>query len=131
MNIYLDIDGVLLANEYNLSEGAVDLIKHITEKYDVYWLTTQCMDGDPAWAIEYINRASEEDLTLWLNKIKPTSWEEHKTEAIDFSKPFYWLDDDQYEEEKAELEKHDSMSSFIPIDLQSDPSDLINKTKKL
>lgn len=35
-NIYLDIDGVLLANEENLSIGAVEFIKYAVEHFDVY-----------------------------------------------------------------------------------------------
>lgn len=131
MNIYLDIDGVILANEHNLSEGSADFIKYITGKHDVYWLTTQCMDGDPSWAIEYINRASNEDLTPWLSKITPTKWKQHKTEAIDFTRPFYWIDDDLFKEEKAELENKNAIQSFIYIDLQSNPKDLINKGMSL
>ena len=129
MNIYLDIDGVILANENNLSLGAVDFIKYITDKYDVYWLTTQCMDGDPSWPIEYINRSSQEDLTPWLNRIIPTSWSENKTEAIDFSKPFIWFDDDLFTEEREELIKHDALDSWIEIDLRKDPDMLLKLIK--
>ena len=57
-NIYLDIDGVLLANEENLSIGAVEFIKYAVEYFDVYWLTTHCMRGDPTHAIEYLNLAA-------------------------------------------------------------------------
>ena len=94
MNIYLDIDGVLLANEENLSIGAIDFIKYAVEHFDVYWLTTHCMDGTTEHAIEYLNRASSEDLRPWLERFKPVVWSLKKTEAIDFGKPFLWFDDD-------------------------------------
>ena len=84
-NIYLDIDGVLLANEENLSIGAVEFIKYAVEHFDVYWLTTHCMRGDPTHAIEYLNRAAKEDLRPWLEKFKPVTWGLKKTEAIDLS----------------------------------------------
>ena len=103
MNVYLDIDGVLLANEENLATGAPEFIKYAVEHFDVYWLTTHCMDGDPAHAIEYLNRASTEDLRPWLEMFKPVTWSLKKTEAIDFSKPFLWFDDDCFTGEKIDL----------------------------
>lgn len=130
-NIYLDIDGVILANEYNLAEGAADFIKFITDNFEVYWLTTQCMNGDPSWAIEYINRASSEDLKPWLQKIRPTKWIELKTEAIDFSKPFFWLDDDLFEGEKSELENNHALESFMLVNLHKNSRDLIDKKEIL
>ena len=42
MNIYLDIDGVLLANENNAAPYADEFLQHILTKYpdSTYWLTT-------------------------------------------------------------------------------------------
>ena len=118
-NIYLDIDGVLLANEENLSIGAVEFIKYAIEHFDAYWLTTHCMDGDPAHAIEYLNRASTEDLRPWLEMFKPVTWSLKKTEAIDFSKPFLWFDDDCFTGEKIDLQEHNVLNSWIEIDLRA------------
>lgn len=81
--LYLDIDGVLLANETNLAEGASDFIKYASDHFDVYWLTTHCMDGDAAHAIDYVLRATNEDLRPYLETFKPTTWSLMKTEAID------------------------------------------------
>ena len=62
MNVYLDIDGVLLANEENLAIGATEFIKYAVEHFDVYWLTTHCMDGTTEHAIEYLQRGSHENI---------------------------------------------------------------------
>lgn len=35
MNIYVDIDGVLLANEENLATGAAKFIKYAADNFDV------------------------------------------------------------------------------------------------
>ena len=56
MNVYVDIDGVLLANEENLAIGAAEFIKYAADNFDVYWLTTHCMDGTTDHAIEYLQR---------------------------------------------------------------------------
>ena len=124
MNIYLDIDGVLLANEENLSIGAVDFIKYAVEHFDVYWLTTHCMDGTTEHAIEYLNRASPEDLRPWLEKFKPVVWSLKKTEAIDFTKPFLWFDDDLFYEEKETLTKNGVLDNWIEVDLSKEPDHL-------
>lgn len=129
--IYIDIDGVLLANEHYLANGASDFIKYIADNFEVYWLTTHCMDGDPNWAVEYVNRASDEDLSPWLKKFKPTSWEVNKTEAIDFTKPFLWFDDDLMPEEREALEDAGVPSSFVEIDLRADENQMIRKVAEL
>jgi len=130
-NIYIDIDGVLLANEFSLAEGAVEFIKHIGDNFTVYWLTTHCMHGNPGWAIEYVDRASEEDLTPWLNKFIPTEWSMMKTEAIDFDQPFFWFDDDCYTAEKKELAKNKTLRSWMEVDLSKHPDQLIHELKFL
>ena len=62
MNIYLDIDGVLLANEKNLTLGAQEFIKHVVTNYPTFWLTTHCMDGDPALAIENVGKLCDPEI---------------------------------------------------------------------
>lgn len=130
-NIYLDIDGVLLANESNLAEGAADFIKYAVDHFDVYWLTTHCMAGDSAHAIEYLQRASDQDLYPWLSKFKPTTWSLMKTEAIDFDKPFLWFDDDCYSGERIELKRRSAFDSWIEIDLAKYPDQMVYELKLL
>ena len=124
MKVYLDIDGVLLANEDNLAIGAVEFIKYAVKNFDVYWLTTHCMDGTTEHAIDYLNRAAKEDLSPWLEKFKPVTWSLKKTEAIDFSKPFLWFDDDCFTGEKIDLQEHNAMNSWIEIDLRTTPDQM-------
>ena len=130
-NLYLDIDGVLLANEKNLAIGASEFIKYATDNFDVYWLTTHCMDATTAHAIEYVQRASGENLIPYLEKFKPTKWSLAKTEAIDFSKPFLWFDDDCYSGERLTLKEQSVFNSWIEIDLAKYPDQLIHELKLL
>ena len=54
MNLYLDIDGVLL--DYNTdtyAKGAIEHIEYVTSEFNCYWLTTHCK-GDAEPAIEYL-----------------------------------------------------------------------------
>ena len=129
--LYLDIDGVLLANESNLAEGAKEFIKYAADKFEVYWLTTHCMDGNPDHAIEYLNRGDDEDLTPWLTKFKPTTWSLKKTDAIDLSKPFLWFDDDCFTEEQRVLRQHGVFNSWIEVDLRKYPDQMSHELKLL
>lgn len=130
-NLYLDIDGVLLANEENLAIGASEFIKYAADNFDVYWLTTHCMDGDTTHAIEYVQRCTNEDLKPYLVKFKPTKWSLAKTEAIDFDKPFLWFDDDCYSGERLVLNEHNVFNSWIEIDLLKYPDQLTHEIKLL
>lgn len=127
MNVYLDIDGVLLANEENLATGAVEFIRYAVEHFDVYWLTTHCMDGTTEHAIEYLQRATNENIRPLLEKFKPVTWGLKKTEAIDFSKPFLWFDDDCFKGEKIDLQEHGVLESWIEIDLRNVPDQMVKE----
>ncbi len=130
-NIYLDIDGVILANEENLSIGAEEFIKYAVENFDVYWLTTHCTQSDATHAINYVMRAGSESLRPHLEKLIPTSWSDNKTEAIDFSKPFLWFDDDCYLAEKRDLEANNAFNSWVEVDLRNYPDQLMREIKLL
>ena len=129
--IYLDIDGVLLANEANLAAGASEFIKYATDNFDVYWLTTHCMDGNPNHAIDYVQRATDENLRPYLQKFRPTAWSVAKTEAIDFTRPVLWFDDDCYNGERLALNEHNSFNSWIEVDLAKYPDQLTHELKLL
>jgi len=47
-----------------------------------------------------------------------------KTEAIDFSQPFIWFDDQVFEFEKEQLRKNNSLNSWINVDLRENPNHL-------
>ena len=131
MNIYLDIDGVLLANEENLADGAAEFIKFAADNFSVYWLTTHCMHGDPTHAVEYVQRTNDENLRPWLEKFKPTIWSVKKTEAIDFTKPFLWFDDDCFSGEKVDLKLNNAEDSWIEINLAEHPDSMVHEIKLL
>lgn len=127
MNVYLDIDGVLLANENHAANYADEFLQTILEKYpdSTYWLTTHNWNGE--------NRAKEvlaphlklETMPL-LDKIKPTKWHELKTDAINFDNDFLWFDDDLWPEELKALEEHEAAEQFVLVKLEEDP-DMLKK----
>ena len=131
MNIYLDIDGVLLANENNLAIGAEEFIEFVVKNYPTYWLTTHFMDGDPSLAVENVGRLCKPKTVEFLKRIKPTKWKVAKTEAIDFSEPFLWFDDDLYDDEREVLDRKDKLDSWREVDLAKNENDLLNAMNEL
>jgi hypothetical protein len=126
MNIYIDIDGVLLINDKHAAPHADQFLQYVLDKYpeSTYWLSTHCWKGENR-AIEVVSPKLNAETVKLLPKINPTEWVDHKTDAIDFSKPFIWFDDDLYEEEREALMKHNTLSSHIEINLAKDENQLL------
>jgi hypothetical protein len=125
MNIYLDIDGVLLANDWNAANYANEFLRYVLDKYPntTYWLTTHCQ-GDPNTPIQHVGHLFEPDVVELMRKIKPTKWDLAKTRAINYDEPFLWFDDDLFFEEKQDLIKNRVLDNWIGVDLASDPDQL-------
>ncbi len=125
MDVYLDIDGVLLANDLNPANFANDFLRYVLNNYPdtTYWLTTHC-NGDAAVPIQHIGHLFDTDVQELMKLIKPTSWETAKTRAIDFSRPFLWFDDDLFFEEKQTLEQHGVLDNWIEVNLSKNENQL-------
>ncbi len=121
--IYLDIDGVLLANENHAANHADEFLQFAINNFPVYWLTTHC-HGNANVPLKRFRHLFEPETRELLPQIRPTDWHEAKTEAIDFSKPFLWFDDDLFPEERHALEEHNALASWIEVDLYKNPDAL-------
>lgn len=127
MNIYLDIDGVLLANENNAAQHVDEFLQHILNKYpdSTYWLTTHNWRGENR-AIEVLSPVLKPETVELLKRIKPTEWGELKTDAINFEEDFLWFDDDLWPDELKVLEQNNATGRMVMIDLNKDP-DILKK----
>lgn len=127
MNIYLDIDGVLLANESNAANHADEFLQTVINKYpdSTYWLTTHNWKGENRAKEVLADHLKPETVAL-LDKVKPSEWGELKTDAIDFEQDFLWFDDDIWSDELLALEKHEAAQNFMMVDLNKDP-DMLKK----
>lgn len=125
MNIYLDIDGVLLANEKNPALYAEEFLSLVLDRFpnSTYWLTTHCK-GDALTPIKHVGHLFDQKTVDLMRKIKPTNWDIAKTEAIDFSKPFLWFDDDCYDFERKVLIEHGVLDNWIEVNLAKDEHQL-------
>lgn len=124
-DIYLDIDGVLLANDQYAASYAKEFLKYVLSNYPdtTYWLTTHC-NGDATAPVRHISHLFDEETIELLKQIKPTSWQTAKTRGIDFSRPFLWFDDDLFYEEKDSLMKNGVFDNLIKVDLAKNPYQL-------
>lgn len=120
-NLYIDIDGVLVDRVGRAADGVVAFLRFVTEHFDCYWLTTHC-DGDVDQPFLYLVGKLPAEALPYLEKIRPTKFGALKTEGIDFSTPFYWLDDTVFESEQAVLRSHGVEWSFLYTDLSRGPS---------
>jgi hypothetical protein len=116
MNIYLDIDGVLLTKDKQPALYVKEFVAYLT-KHTPHLLADHHCKGDANSTLNYISQFFDTETIESLKKIQATDWKTAKTEAIDFSKPFLWFDDYIFDFEKQELAKHDCLQSWIKVDL--------------
>ncbi len=124
-DVYLDIDGVLLANDLTPANYAKEFLATVLKKYpdSTYWLTTHC-NGDASVPLKHIGHLFDAETVELMKKIKPTTWQTAKTRGIDFTKPFLWFDDGLFYAEKADLLAHGVLDNWIKVDLKKDPNQL-------
>ena len=123
MNLYIDIDGVLLTKDGNPAPHLKEFLIKATSDYTPYWLTTHCK-GDTTNTVSHLKRILPQDLWEYIEKIKPTDWDVLKTDGIDFSQDFRWLDDAPMESEKSLLQKKGLIEKLLIIDLKNKPDSL-------
>lgn len=116
--IYIDIDGVLLDYKTGKpAEYAEELIMFLTSgRYDCYWLTTHCK-GDAQTALDYLSEHFSEKTMRRLRRIQPTQWTDLKTEAIDLTSDFIWLEDHPFQAEISALDALHKRASLCMVDL--------------
>lgn len=129
MDIYLDIDGTLIHEELTKQNGKPaagleDFLLAI-QHHNLYWLTTHCRDGNAERPREIMKRVTATHLHPIIDTIKPTVWDMSKTEGIDWSQDFIWLDDNISVAEWSALEKGNPNQSSIQINLRTNPEQLL------
>lgn len=126
MNIYLDIDGVLLTKEGKQPAGLVEFLKKVTA-HDCFWLTTHCRDKSLDHVEFHLKPKVSEEAWSYLKKVQPNSWDSLKTEGIDFSTEFIWFDDNLMRSEEQILRQNNALNSFRLVDLRKYPDQLLQE----
>ena len=110
--LYLDIDGALVTKDGDPAEGVAEFLRFAVSNFDCYWLSTHCQ-GDGTRAFLYLVGKLPPESVPDIKRVKPTSWATWKTDAIDFSGDFYWLDDNPFDTELSVLRGHGTEPSNI------------------
>lgn len=129
MNIFLDVDGVILTKDGKPAKHLKEFLEHITQHHTVYFLTTHCK-GDAEYTRNYLSRFLDPEIIQFLKSVKATNFQTLKTEAIDFNSDFIWLDDYLFDSEIEELERHNKRNSWIKVDLKNKPNQLLELIKQ-
>jgi len=124
-NIYIDIDGVILTKGGMPALHLDTFLRHILSKYSVSWLTSRC-HGDSKYTVKYLSQFLSPQTVVLAQKIKPTDFQIDKTEAIDFSRQFFWLDNELFASEENTLKKLGKYDSWIEVNLIKNPNQLIH-----
>jgi hypothetical protein len=115
--LYIDVDGVLLtAKETRVADHVLLFIDYIIENFDCYWLTTHCK-GDSKSVLNHLSEYFDQQIIEKLRVVQPTSWNTLKTEAIDFTSDFYWIDDNPMQFEVGIINSKSLRDSLIIVDL--------------
>lgn len=124
-NLYLDIDGVILTRGGVPAQHLDKFLRYILSNYSIFWLTSRCR-GDSDYTVKYLSQFLLPETLALTKKIKPTTFQIDKTEAIDFTRSFFWLDDDLFASEKNTLKNHNEFDSWVEVDLIKNPDQLLN-----
>ena len=127
MNLYIDVDGVLLGrnedDEIALIPDIEGILRYTKANFKCFWLTTHGRYGAEDVICYLRPYAKELDLSLF-NHIQAAPWNSLKTEAIDFSKPFIWIDDKPLQVELLILKDKGCFNSWLHVDTFRDFYDL-------
>lgn len=89
----------------------------ILENFECFWLTTHCK-GNTQTALSYLKSYYPPYIIQKLESVKATQWDTLKTEGIDFTSFFFWLEDYPMQSEILVLEKASKSDSLIRVNLQ-------------
>lgn len=127
MNLYLDVDGVLLGKR---SPGDAEIVQagycqefleYVTSHFKCYWLSSHTKDGDVEHLVDIIRTyTTDADILALCRKIEPARWNTLKTESINFNAEFIWIDDQPLAAELEEMRKHGVEDRMILVDTRKD-----------
>lgn len=129
MNIYLEMDGVLIDKNNQLADFAEVFLQYILTHWpdSTYWLSSHCWKGRNNTLDTLIPKLRKRRTIQLVELIKPTDWDELKTDAIDFRKAFLWFDSGLFSEEKQILEHYRALECYRKVNLVHDPSQLLSE----
>ena len=129
MNLFIDIDGVLLGKaphspQPQLANEAEVFLKFCLKHFDFdcYWLTTHCK-GDASTALDYLAPYMQPSVATLAAKIQPSTFKTFKTEAL-FG-DFICIDDQPTAYELQVLEEKDWLVRWFEVNTRKNLNALI------
>lgn len=126
MNLFIDIDGVLLGKDQNsnhcvLANYASEFLEFSLRHFDCYWLTTHCK-GSTDTVLDYLTPYSDDNFLNLLQKVKPTYFKTFKVEAL-FG-DYFWIDDQPTAYEIKFLEENNQLHRWLQVNTRADINEL-------
>jgi hypothetical protein len=140
--IYLDVDGVLLRRSwvshggFELSPYAEEFLAHLVASHNVFWLTMRCragMPNDVARAFRHAMQVASlpPKLAKLINAVEPAEWNSCKTEGIDLTANFFWIDDNPTPKALQVLATHGGLDRWIKARTDHNANDLLRVARVL
>ena len=140
--IYLDVDGVLLRRSrvsrggFELSPYAEEFLAQLVASHNVFWLTTRCRAGMPndlALAFRHAMQVASlpPKLAKLINAVEPAEWNSCKTEGIDLTANFFWIDDNPTPKALQVLAIHGCLDRWIKARTDHNANDLLRVARVL
>lgn len=123
VDIYLNIDGVLLGVGNRPANYSREFLRYAVPNFQAYWLSSRAKNSGSA-PLKDLSKLFEPEITQLISTVKPVRWSFAKTQAIDFSRPFLWFDDELVVHERLELIKNNVLENWIEVDLVKDENRL-------
>jgi hypothetical protein len=134
MNIYVDLDGVILrradtVSGIELAPSALSFLRWAAEFHRPYWLTTRDAHGQHLGILRVFRQAMNcatlpPDVEALLKSIRPTVWSGTKVSAIDLGSNFAWVDDEPLAVEVAALRDRNVLHRLVVINTNTDDEGL-------
>ena len=118
-DVYLDSEGVIF-DKNKPANYAREFLKYIVPNFNTYWMVKNPQKTN----IENLQLRFEPEIQLLLNRIKPTSWEVFRTEAIDLNRPFLWFGQSLNEPEREILDDYGLARNWVEVDFKKDENRL-------
>ena len=131
---YLDVDDTLImfplrypvGYRIRTAPGTWELIKFLNKHYEVRWLTCWCPSGimsrKRAERLADYFENDDVDVDLLCSFANPKRFMNDKTDAIDFSREFIWIEDGLLPVEQTVLRQLNRLKCWIPCDVSRNPN---------
>lgn len=124
MDIYLDIDGVLI-RDGRVTPHCFEFLRWAVKSHRPFWLTTRDAHGEHDGILRAFRHALGTptlalEIEALLRAVRPTRWHGSKVDAIVLWRDFVWIDDDPLLAEVEALRKRGLLNRLLIVDSDED-----------